>query len=221
MFINIDAAILLQLLVIIHKNKGDQLSSADCDLNLTGENICHWRRTLKLPACLSETHKRIRESQSTAFICTLTINRRLTTQRVWFVNWVKRGRRGGVIVPFCETTVLFWNSKGPRRTRPFNSRKTYETFYLLDADAFRCLSLFCGSFLFFPPLLGDDHRDKHTCRFEIVEVSLKVIPLCTTWIINCASLLTFIRQVTTTPGNSDCKSDISFRNYSLVYWIIV
>lgn len=85
-----------------------------------------------------------------------------------------------MIVPLCETTVLFWNDKGPRRSQPFNSRKTDETFYLLNADALRCLSLFCCLFFYFFSLLGDDHRDKHTCRFEILKVSLEVIPLCTT-----------------------------------------
>lgn len=214
-----DGAILLQLLVIIHKNKGDRVSRVDCDLNLTGENICHWRQTLKLPACLSETHKGIRESQSRAFICTLTINRCLTTQRVWFVNWVKKGRVGGVIAPLCETTVLLWNNKGPRRTQPFNSRKTYETFYLLNADAFRCLSLFCGLFFFFlsffPPWGWPQRQTYVSLRNtqSVAKSDSTVYNMKT----NCVSLLMFIHHVTITPGNWDCKSDI-FLLYLLHYF---
>lgn len=41
MFVGGDTTVLLKLPVIVHKNKGGQVWGVCCDLNVTGENICH------------------------------------------------------------------------------------------------------------------------------------------------------------------------------------
>lgn len=80
--------------------------------------------------------QRICESQSTAFICTSAVSRRLPAHRLRFVNWANSGEW---LHSSARQQYCFWSGKSPRRTQDFNPSKIYETFLLFKADIFGCL----------------------------------------------------------------------------------
>lgn len=96
MFVGRDTTVLLKLPVIVHKNKeGGKGGGAGLESVLRSE--CDRWEHLPLKAggwascSLVWNAQRICESQSTAFICTSAVSRRLPAHRPRFVNWANSG----------------------------------------------------------------------------------------------------------------------------------